>query len=217
MAHGSRRFEVHVQIGAKRTFAAALDWPGWTRSGRDEAAALQALADYGARYGRAIASAQLEFRAPQGSAGFSVVERLKGTTTTDFGAPDASPASDQDPLGAAGLVRAQALLKACWRAFDSATRVSGGTHARDRSPPRWAGFRYDRAPHPGGRGRLSRAPGLFGQTRRTRRTAIGTAPPAGRGARRAGRGGLRWRPRYFVRRVAWHLLDHAWEIEDRSH
>ena len=25
-----------------------------------------------------------------------------------------------------------------------------------------------------------------------------------------------WSPRYFVRRSAWHALDHAWEIEDRS-
>ena len=25
----------------------------------------------------------------------------------------------------------------------------------------------------------------------------------------------RWGPRYFVRRSAWHALDHAWEIEDR--
>jgi hypothetical protein len=29
------------------------------------------------------------------------------------------------------------------------------------------------------------------------------------------RGGTRWTPRYFVRRMAWHVLDHAWEIEDR--
>lgn len=29
------------------------------------------------------------------------------------------------------------------------------------------------------------------------------------------RGGTRWTARYFVRRVAWHILDHAWEIEDR--
>ena len=29
------------------------------------------------------------------------------------------------------------------------------------------------------------------------------------------RGGVRWQPRYFVRRLAWHVLDHAWEIEDR--
>lgn len=29
------------------------------------------------------------------------------------------------------------------------------------------------------------------------------------------RGGVRWSARYFVRRVAWHALDHVWEIEDR--
>ena len=26
----------------------------------------------------------------------------------------------------------------------------------------------------------------------------------------------RWSPRYTLRRAAWHVLDHAWEIEDRS-
>jgi hypothetical protein len=29
------------------------------------------------------------------------------------------------------------------------------------------------------------------------------------------RGGVRWTARYFVRRIAWHTLDHAWEIDDR--
>jgi hypothetical protein len=29
------------------------------------------------------------------------------------------------------------------------------------------------------------------------------------------RGGKRWVPRFFVRRVAWHVIDHAWELEDR--
>ena len=28
--------------------------------------------------------------------------------------------------------------------------------------------------------------------------------------------GKRWPPRYAARRIAWHALDHAWEIEDRS-
>ena len=41
-------------------------------------------------------------------------------------------------------------------------------------------------------------------------TARDGAPPPGP------RGGKRWLPRYFVRRVAWHVLDHAWEIEDRA-
>jgi hypothetical protein len=36
----------------KRTFAGAIDWPGWRRSGRDAAAARQALVDYGPRYAR---------------------------------------------------------------------------------------------------------------------------------------------------------------------
>jgi hypothetical protein len=25
-----------------------------------------------------------------------------------------------------------------------------------------------------------------------------------------------WTTRYAARRIAWHMLDHAWEIEDRS-
>jgi hypothetical protein len=25
-----------------------------------------------------------------------------------------------------------------------------------------------------------------------------------------------WPPRYAARRIAWHVLDHAWEMEDRS-
>ena len=29
------------------------------------------------------------------------------------------------------------------------------------------------------------------------------------------RGGKRWPARFFARRVAWHALDHAWELEDR--
>jgi hypothetical protein len=43
-----------------------------------------------------------------------------------------------------------------------------------------------------------------------------TAAAHGDVPERGPRGGARWSPRYFVRRVAWHLLDHAWEIEDRS-
>ena len=25
-----------------------------------------------------------------------------------------------------------------------------------------------------------------------------------------------WSPRYVLRRTAWHVLDHAWEMQDRS-
>jgi hypothetical protein len=37
-------------------------------------------------------------------------------------------------------------------------------------------------------------------------SAPSAGPPVERG----------WPPRYAARRIAWHALDHAWEIEDRS-
>jgi len=35
-------------------------------------------------------------------------------------------------------------------------------------------------------------------------------------ALRAGIPHQSWPARYAVRRLAWHVMDHAWEIEDRS-
>jgi len=46
----SPKVEVALEVGSKRTFATALDWPGWCRSGRDEAGALDALLAYAPRY-----------------------------------------------------------------------------------------------------------------------------------------------------------------------
>ena len=40
--------------------------------------------------------------------------------------------------------------------------------------------------------------------------ASGDEPPNANKVRK------RWEPRYAVRRSAWHALDHAWEIQDRS-
>jgi hypothetical protein len=50
-----------------------------------------------------------------------------------------------------------------------------------------------------------------------RQLILGTLGPAARREvpPQGPRGGSRWTPRYFVRRAAWHILDHAWEIEDR--
>ena len=53
---------------------------------------------------------------------------------------------------------------------------------------------------------------------RTRQAILTTLSAAVRGEvpAREPRGGPRWTPRYFVRRLAWHELDHAWEIENRA-
>ena len=55
---------VYLEIGKTRSFAGALEWPGWCRSGREETAALQSLFDYGPRYARAIQTARQDFAPP---------------------------------------------------------------------------------------------------------------------------------------------------------
>lgn len=56
-----------------------------------------------------------------------------------------------------------------------------------------------------------------GELERLRQAILEGLAAAARGEleARGPRGGLHWTPRYFVRRLAWHVLDHTWEIEDR--
>jgi hypothetical protein len=223
----SATIDVYLEIGKKRTFAGAMDWPGWCRSARDEPSALQALVDYGPRYARVLHGTRLDFREPANASLFAVIERLEGDATTDFGAPGKSPSTDASPVDRTELQRFQTLLQACWQAFDAAVRAAGGRELR-------------RGPRGGGRDLAEIVRHLLDtdaaylallgwklekerendptQVMTSRRQAIlsALAVAAGDGMPKRGpRGGVRWTPRYFVRRVAWHALDHAWEIEDR--
>ena len=85
------KINVYLEVGKRRTIAAALEWPGWCRLGRDDDTALQALFDYGPRYARIVSSTRSGFHAPAEVAAFHVVERLQGTATADFGVPDRPP------------------------------------------------------------------------------------------------------------------------------
>src|SRR5512134_1582369 len=105
MSPTSRQITVYLEIGKKRVFAGAIDWPGWCRSGRDEASALQALFEAGPRYARVLRSARLGFQAGTDVSAFAIVERIKGNATTDFGAPDAVPFADTKPMDEAELKR----------------------------------------------------------------------------------------------------------------
>ncbi len=219
------QLNVYLEVGSHRTFAAALDWPGWCRVGRDEVTALRALLEYGPRYARILRPARLGFQAPSDVSAFAVVERLKGNATTDFGAPDLVPASDTQPLDDAELRRLQAILKACWRAFDAAVETAKGKALR--AGPRGGGRTLDGiVQHVLGaeRGYLSRLGGKVSQPESSplapgpiRLAILETLQVSARGeiAEYGPRGGKRWPARYFVRREAWHVLDHIWEIEDR--
>ncbi len=94
----SQPIDVYLEIGKKRTFAGAMEWPGWCRSGRDEPSALDALVQYGPRYAAVLGTAGIAFRAPADMSGLAVIERLEGDTTTDFSAPGIAPSADtQEP------------------------------------------------------------------------------------------------------------------------
>jgi len=228
MARALKKMDVYLEIGKKRIFAGAIDWPGWCRSGRDETSALQALFDYGPRYARVLRRSQLGFKAPDHISAFTVTERLEGNATTDFGAPDIAPSSDSRPVNSVELQRLQRILKACWRAFD--TNVKAATGKALRTGPRGGGRELEGIiQHVLGSdgGYLSAVGWKFGrgdaddvdkQLDRTRQAILKglTASANGEIPARGPRGGIRWKPRYFVRRLAWHVLDHAWEIEDRE-
>ncbi len=210
---------VALEAGARRVFAFALDWPGWCRSGRDEAQALEALAAAARRYAPAAARAGVPF--PGAAAGFEVTERLAGSTTTDFGAPAAVAAADRRPLTAAEAERLAALVEAAHAGFDAAAAAAPAA--------------LRKGPRGGGRDRDAIVAHVIeAEAAYARRLGIrpGRVAPSDRGAvgdlRRAIDEALRvaregtslvegeWLPRFAARRIAWHALDHAWEIADRS-
>ena len=219
--------DVYVEAGSKRAFAAAIEWPGWCRRGRDENGALAALLEYGSRYAAVVRGAVKGFSAPNAST-ISVVERLDGNATTDFGAPSIAPAADARPVDTKELKRLLTLLGACWDAFDRAVDDASGRELR--KGPRGGGRETDaivehvvstegmyvtrlaaKGPQVEGRDARAVTPKMRDAVRDALHTAVVDGLPS------AGpRGGKIWLPRYVVRREAWHVLDHAWEIEDRS-
>jgi len=227
MARSLNNIDVYLEIGKKRTFAGAIEWPGWSRSGRDEASALQALFDYGARYARVLRATRLGFKAPADASELVVVERLKGNATTDFGALGIAPSSDARLVNSVELQRLQKLLKSCWQTFDA--NVKRATGKKLRSGPRGGGRHLEGilqhmlgsdAGHlnqVGWKFKQGDADDLDKQLERTRQAVLEALALSAGGEipAKGPRGGVRWHPRYFVRRVAWHVLDHAWEIEDR--
>src|SRR5215475_13569088 len=99
----------YLEVSQRRTFAMALDWPGWGRAGKSAEAALYALARYAPRYAIAVAKAGLELPAAAGQE-ILVVEELAGNATTEFGAPSVFASGDADLWEEAEATRAAALL-----------------------------------------------------------------------------------------------------------
>jgi hypothetical protein len=207
---------VYIELGAHRVFASAADWPGWSRSGKDEKTALEALAAAAPKYALVAKAARIAF---EPGTGFDVVERLPGNATTDFGAPGAIAKAEMKRLTKKEAGRLSALVSASWTIFDRTVEKA----------PR----ALRKGPRGGGRDRDAIVDHVLGAETayaqklgiRLKQPAIGDAT-AVREHRNAIVAGLRagtkgitekgWPARYTARRIAWHSLDHAWEIDNRS-
>jgi hypothetical protein len=209
---------VYLELGAKKAFACSIDFPGWCRSGRSEELALEALAAYAARYAEVAKRAKVAF--PAKVERFEVVERLKGTGATDFGVPYEVAAADAEPLSARQAARQVQLVRAAWAVFD---RVASASPAELRKGPRGGGRDRDKMlDHVlGAEAAYARKLGIkhpqprlgdAGAIAALRDDIVAALRGASDGSALVPKG---WPPRYAARRVAWHVLDHAWEMQDR--
>jgi hypothetical protein len=224
----SSKTRIYLEVGTKKVFAGALDWPGWCRSGRTEEAAVQTLLEYAPRYAGIMSAARIPFAPPRDANALELTGRLKGDATTDFGAPGMAPAADDEPINRKDSERLRRILEACWAALDVAAREGSGKELR--KGPRGGGRELDAiVAHvvdsesaylrsAGGSFKRDETADISREAARLRADILemlaararGEPPPAN--PRRKAKP---WTPRYLIRRAAWHALDHAWEIEDR--
>jgi len=213
---------VILEIGKKRrVVAGAMDWPGLDRWGTSEEDALEKLSSYLPRY------AVVAERAGLGSAferarDLDVVERVAGSSSTDFwGIAHVPSEIERDVLAAVDLERRLDLVRACWAEFDDvASRVAhelkpggrGGGRSRDQI----IRHVYVTEPDQFSRKIEVRTPLAMVQTVDGLIAHRQAYLDAFRAYNADGKPGRSWPIQFLVRRTAHHVMDHAWEMEDRD-
>lgn len=216
------KLRVILEVGKKRrVVAGAMDWPGLDRWGTSEDDALDKLTSYLPRYTGVAERAGMgaEFARARD---IDVAERVAGSSSTDFwGIAHVPSQIEAEVLTAAPLERRLDLLQACWAWFDDvAARVSSEL----RPQPRGGGRSRDQ---------IIRHVYLNEPEQFTRKVEVRTpldvvATPDGLKAHRQacldairaynadGRPARTWPIQFLIRRIAHHVTDHGWELEDRD-
>lgn len=205
----------------KRVVASAFDWPGWDRSAKLGGDALAVLETYRPRFAKVakLAGYGDEF----GRLGeLEVVEQVEGIGMTDYyGVSGRAATVEHDPMTDADFERKLALLRASWSTFDDvAARVScelqkgprGGGREKARIIQHANGAEiHEFAPKVGVKIPLETRE--YPKALRTYRNAFADAI---RDHHTRGEPARSWALQFLIRRCAWHMLDHAWELEDRD-
>ena len=216
----SKKVTVGVEVTPKKAFASALEWPGWSRAGKSPEEAVAALAAYAERYAAVAKRAKVVFPF-DGSVAFDITEEAEGNASTAFGIPEVRFEADRRRTTTKDGEQLAAIVDAAWKVFD---QVVAGAPAELRKGPRGGGRDRDKIVEHvvGADGGYARTLGLKAHEVDPRdRTAVADLRKRMLEAIRAPSdgspiAGKKWPARYAARRVAWHALDHAWEIEDRS-
>ena len=216
--------KVVLEVTPRKAFATAIDWPGWSRSGKTPELALEALAAYASRYAQVAATAGQQLPTANEtalSAAFEIVEQAAGDGGTAFGVPSRVADADRRPSAPPDGTRLRDLVAAAWSTFD---QVAAAAPAKLRKGPRGGCRDRDSVIEHviGADGAYAREMGLrvpepsIGDRQAVdamRAAMLDVLRSPSDGSPIAGR---RWTVRYAAHRIAWHALDHAWEMEDRS-
>ena len=208
--------DIYLELSAKKVVAWSLEWLGWCRIRNCEEAAVQALMDVAPRY-RLIAE-RAGFNFAPGD--LVVVERIPGDANTAWGVPSVLAAAEAGRIDARTAERNVALLRASWAMLEEAVASSpaalrkgprGGGRDRDeihlhvteadRMYARKIGVRHKP---------FEVNDGSSLQAMRDEISAVLSQPTSGEPLIPGG-----WTASYAIRRMAWHVVDHLWELEDR--
>lgn len=218
----THELRVILEVGRKRrVVAGAMDWPGLDRWGTSEDDAVEKLLSYVPRYAGVAERAGLATAFGR-ARDVEVVERVPGSSSTDFwGIAHVPSQIETEILSPTDLDRRLELLRACWATFDDvAARISGELRPGSRSAGR-------------SRDQVVRHVLISEPEQLTRKVEVRTPPedvlaPDGLARHRQatleairawsaeGRAARTWPIQFLVRRIAHHVMDHTWEMEDRD-
>jgi hypothetical protein len=213
---------VILEVGkSRRVVAGAMDWPGLDRWGTSEDDALEKLTSYLPRYAGVAERAGMR-SAFERARDVEVVERVPGSSSTDFwGIAHVPSQIERAVLSEADLVRRLDLVRACWAYFDDvAARVPAELRPGSRSAGR---SREQIIRHV-----VINEAEQFSRKVEVRTPVDAVLTPDGLATHRQayleairsynaeGKPARTWPIQFLVRRTAHHVMDHAWEMEDRA-
>ena len=218
----SDTLRVILEVGKKRrVVAGATDWPGLDRWGTSEDDAIEKLLSYVPRYAGVAEGAGLA-KAFGRARDVEVVERVPRIELDRLlGHRPRAFADRGEVLSPADLERRLDLLRACWAYFDE---TAGRVSPELRPGPRSAGRSRDQII----RHVYVNEPEQFTRKVEVRTPRDEVLTPDGlkrhrqesldaiRAYNAEGKTARTWPIQFLVRRIAHHVMDHAWEMEDRD-